>query len=81
MRIWRAAGGADPIVLSGHEGPVIGVALSPDPDGQQVVSGSFDGTVRVWPAGGGADPVILTGHNSVVWGVAFSLDGQRVASA
>src|SRR6202044_2206698 len=35
-------------VLEGHKGPVSSVACSPD--GQRIVSGSGDNTVRVWNA-------------------------------
>ena len=66
------------VVLSGHTGPVRGVAFSPD--GQRVASGGGDGTVWVWRAGGDADPVVLSGQGGSVFGVAFSPDGQRVAS-
>ncbi|MFD7712345.1 helix-turn-helix domain-containing protein [Streptomyces sp. NPDC059786] len=37
---------AVPLTLTGHEGPVNAVALSPD--GRTVLTGSEDGTLRVW---------------------------------
>ena len=59
--------------------PVWGVAFSPD--GNRIVSGSADDTVRVWDAATG-QPVgqPLTGHQDRVWGVAFSPDGTRIVS-
>ena len=55
------------------------VAFSPD--GQRIVSGSADTTVRLWDAATGqpiGDP--LTGHTDAVDSVAFSPDGKRIVS-
>ncbi|KIJ52103.1 hypothetical protein M422DRAFT_156926, partial [Sphaerobolus stellatus SS14] len=63
--------------FQGHTWPVSSVAFSPD--GQRIVSGSYDKTIRIWDAQTGTligDP--LTGHTSLVISVAFSPDGQRI---
>jgi WD40 repeat protein len=49
-------------------------------DGKQVVSGSYDKTVRLWDAATGAALQRLEGHSSSVTSVAFSPDGRQVVS-
>ncbi|KAI7830685.1 WD40-repeat-containing domain protein [Gamsiella multidivaricata] len=50
------------------------------PDGQQIVSGSWDETVRLWNVQTGAPGHILSGHTGVLRSVIFSPCGQWVAS-
>lgn len=45
IRVWDAATGAGGVLL-GHRDRVVGIAFSFD--GQLLVSGSHDGTVRAW---------------------------------
>jgi WD40 repeat protein len=69
------------MTLSGHGGPVSSVAWSPD--GQRLVSGSWDGTARVWDPKTGKELLTFgqtqpdkTHNTSVAW----SPDGQKVAT-
>ena len=49
-------------------------------DGSQVVSGSYDKTVRIWNTTTGEVQAELKGHTAVVMSVAFSQDGSQVIS-
>ena len=65
--------------MQGHALAVWSVAVSSD--GQRIVSGSTDQTVRIWNAQTG-EPIgqPLQGHTGPVWSVAISPDGQRIVS-
>ncbi|KAG8866486.1 hypothetical protein FRC20_008413 [Serendipita sp. 405] len=66
-------------ILSGHNGDVLSVGWSAD--GQRIVSGSYDKTVRIWDVTTGQQQgSLLDGHNDWVESVAFSPDGRRIVS-
>lgn len=77
----------DAIVLTGHTNAVRCVAFSAN--GEQLVSGSEDNTVRVWrtqmdergSSGASSTPLLtLSGHDAMVTAAAFSPDGTRIGS-
>jgi WD40 repeat protein len=70
--------GPDVRVFEGHTGSVTSVAFSTD--GKQIVSGSYDNTVRVWDAQTGVKRAVLEGHTDLVTSVAFSADGKQIVS-
>ena len=78
--MWNATTGetvAPP--FTGHTGRVNSVTFSPN--GQHIVSGSNDETIRVWdPMTGETVAGPFTGHTNLVNSVAFSPDGQHIVS-
>jgi WD40 repeat protein len=65
--------------LTGHSDMVKAVAITPD--GKQVISSSWDNTLKVWNLVTGEEQFTLTGHSSSVYAVAVTPDGKQVISA
>jgi len=80
IRIWDAeSGAAVGKPLEGHTGPVWSLDYSPD--GQHIISGSYDKTIRIWDAeSGAAVGKPLEGHTGTMLSVAYSPDGGRIVS-
>jgi WD40 repeat protein/predicted KAP-like P-loop ATPase len=79
IEIWDRLTGSRWVSCIGHTDYVTSVAFNHD--GTQLVSGSFDKTVRVWDAKTGqaiAPP--LSGHTDYVTSVAFNHDGTQLVS-
>ena len=68
---------AEKNTYSGHQGIVLGVDFSPD--GELIVSGSGDTTIKIWQREGKLLNTI-EGHVDSVQDVIFSPDGQTIAS-
>jgi len=54
------------------------VAFSPN--GSQLASASYDGTVKLWDAVSGQEIRTLKGHSGLVFSVAFNVNGTQLAS-
>src|SRR5262245_24074898 len=65
--------------FEGHTRGIVSVAFSRD--GQRIVSGSRDKTVRLWQTATGKRLRTFQGHNEEVGSVAFSPDRRWIASA
>jgi len=65
--------------LRGHDASVFQAVLSPD--GQHILSGSGDKTVRLWARDSEESLHCFRGHTDEVWTVAFGPDGRSVLSA
>ena len=63
---------------TGHAAWVAAVAWSPD--GQRIVSGSWDKTVQIWGAATAQTMFTYNGHRHTVKAVAWSPDGTYIAS-
>jgi WD40 repeat protein len=64
--------------LNGHEGPVLSVAFAAD--GERLLSGGSDGTVRLWQTSEGEEVCCLQGHTDKVEAVTISADGKTAYS-
>ncbi|HBE16802.1 MAG TPA: hypothetical protein DEG17_18530 [Cyanobacteria bacterium UBA11149] len=64
--------------LTGHRDIIESIAISPD--GQTIVSGSYDATIKIWSLRTGELQNTLKGHNNRITCVAISADGQIIAS-
>jgi sugar lactone lactonase YvrE len=65
-------------MLVGHSGPVRNVNFSAD--GNRIVSGSIDKTIKVWDATTGEELLTLANHTEAVFDVQFSPDGRSLVS-
>jgi WD40 repeat protein len=66
------------ISLQGHTNIVLCVAYSSD--GERIVSGGEDKTLKIWDSSTGTEIRTLKGHTGVVYCVAFSPDGKHIVS-
>ncbi len=78
MRIWDIQGSAEVQRFTGHKGQVSAVAYHPN--GEQILSGSFDTTLILWNTLNAEIVQTFTGHNGAVVALDFNADGSRFIS-
>ena len=59
--VWRVSSGERINTLTGHSNYVLSVVFSPN--GEYLVSGSYDKTIGVWRVSSGERTKTLTGHS------------------
>ena len=78
LKVWDGMTGVEMATLAGHKGRVVDCAFSPD--GERLVSASFDTTLKVWDVRTCSVVATLVGHTSRVTSCVFSPDGRRIVS-
>jgi WD40 repeat protein/serine/threonine protein kinase/TPR repeat protein len=73
------AASAEVLAITGHTDRTRWASFSPD--GQRIVTASFDKTARVWDAATGRPLLLLAGHTDRVMSAAFSADGRWIVTA
>jgi WD40 repeat protein len=76
--VWDTKTFEQKYTLKGHDGLVRSVAFSPD--GDSILTGSYDSTLILWDAADGRKLRTFRGHATSVISVAFSPDGGRAVS-
>src|SRR5262249_36985851 len=76
VRLWDVATGQEVRVLKGHTNRVVSACFSPD--GQRILTASWDGTARLWETATGRELCVLTNPHFSLQSAAFSKDGRRV---
>ena len=78
-KIWDARTGKLHKELKGHSGVVTCAVVNPN--GKEVASSSWDGTIKIWSLEDGVLIRTLNGHTNIVESVSYSLDGKYLVSA
>ncbi|KPA17571.1 WD-40 repeat-containing protein [Candidatus Magnetomorum sp. HK-1] len=78
IKLWDVHSGMLLDTFKGHSNIVYSVSFSPD--GNKIVSGSYDDTIKVWDVHSGRLLDTFNGHSNTVYSVNFSPDGNKIVS-
>jgi len=78
LEVWNIERAERVAVLEGHQGAILGVAISAD--GHTAISASEDGTLRIWDIEGLICRGTLKGHSGYVQSVSLTPDGRVAVS-
>jgi WD40 repeat protein len=79
IQVWDASSLSNIATITGHHGQVTSIVFSSDES--QIVSGSWDGTVRIRPVAPSEESLApIPGHDARVTQVFFSSDGSHLVS-
>lgn len=77
VQAWNASTGDPDGAYTGHDGPVLGVAVSPD--GKSVAALGANRSVRVWPVNGDPASRTIASHRWGLRNLDLSPDGTKIA--
>ena len=78
IRLWDSKTGKQVCRIQGSQRPMGSAEFSPN--GQLIVTASYDGTARTWDAKTGRQVRVFTGHTKYVNHAAFTADGERIVT-
>ena len=76
--LWTTNGSAPPVELTGHDLPILAVAISYD--GRKLATVTREATIRLWDTADLARPRVLRSHDEAIDALAFDTRGARLAT-
>lgn len=79
MKLWDLQTGQCLQTLQGHNRPVVSISFHPQ--GNLLVSGSFDSSLKLWDLQRGTTIATLQGYTSPILSAAFNPEGRMLVSS